>query len=225
MPFYNQNVYLDSFRDQIDLEAEKDYPVFRYKDLKPSAREKFTKWIKKDSSIKTIRDRASLKDIGYMLKEFNPILIAPGWQGGFSNSTIYRWKEKIISSMIFNSLFRRAPSGSTGWGARYVLATPEDAMRRANVPFTCPECNMRLPWEYRHYTGSCNNCADNSNTVAYRPFNKYANRIIEHPPMSELWCGNRASLFRRLRYQLGIRVGNLRLRWRQPGLAGLRNKR
>ena len=230
MPFYTQHVYTDHYRDQIDIEAEKEYPVFRYRDLTPAARTKFSEWIKADSSIWTIRSRAKIDQISRVLRDLNPILIYPGYRGGFSHSSIFRWREKRISSLVFNSLYRRNPRNVDSWAMRYILQTPDGALVRANREFTCPRCEGSFPMSMRAYNGNCNSCErqDRDERISSVQQVSYANksRIIELPPLSELWCGHRPSLLRRGSYQLGLGIRKLRSRWRKLGLRwGQRNYR
>lgn len=149
MPFFNQQQYLDPHRSEINLEAEESYPIFRFKDLKDDAQYKFSGWLKDKSSIKTLRERAKETDILRVLKDLNPIIIRPGWQEGFSHSTLFRYWEQPVSSMVFNSLFRRRPNNVQSWRVRYHLVTPSPALDKHNNEFHCLMCDSSFPMEFR----------------------------------------------------------------------------
>lgn len=228
MPFFTQDAYLTANAEDIDLEAEDGYPVFRFNDFTPTAQDKFVAWLKEDSSVRTIRERAKEYDIKRVLKDLNPILIRPGWKGTFSYSTIFRWKEQAISSMVFNSLFRRRPRSTGSWRYRMLLTTPDEALERFRDEFTCIDCDQTLPVNFRSPDYDiCQSCYN----ADREKFNDedwpvvYANKSndIECESMSRMWCGDRPSLLRRKCYQLGLRMGNLRSRWRKHGLVRKRH--
>lgn len=158
MPFFTQRVYLQDNRECIDTGLEETQPIFRFLDLQPKAQTKFVNWIKDDSSIRTVRVKAKEGDIQRVLRDLNPILISPGWKGTFAYSTIYRWKERVISSMIFNSLFRRHPRCTSSWLIKQLLCTPQDILEKDRHSFTCEDCGIELPSEHESHFGS-NLCA------------------------------------------------------------------
>lgn len=163
MPWENQHLFLNALRDEIDLEAEEHYPIFRFNDFKPKAQKKFIAWLKKDSSIYTLRAKAKKSDMLDVVRDLNPILIRAGFNGTFSYSTIYRWVERRLSSLIFNSMFRRNPRGLTRWYYKYLLTTPSSALKYSSRFFSCIACgNLRSITDLdEDLENTCVHCADN----------------------------------------------------------------
>lgn len=163
MPFYNQNMYREA-SGPIDKEAEDRWFMFRFNDFKEEAQKKFVFMLKKDSSVKTLRNKAKDEDILHVLNYTNPIIVKPGWSGGFSSSGFYRWQEKILSSMIFNSLFRRSPRHADSWSIKFLLATPVRAKEELGREFVCRNCRNSFSLNFRSMYDNtlCRECYNTS---------------------------------------------------------------
>jgi len=108
----------------IDYNKEEQMIMFRFNDLKGSARRRFAKRLLEDSSIYTIR-AAKEHDVLEVLEIANPILISGGYglYKTWSHSTIYRWGEKRISRLVYYTLYRNLGQPMITYMQR-VLRTP-----------------------------------------------------------------------------------------------------
>ena len=143
MPMQNQYHYINQF--EIDKEAEKNSWHIRFSDLVPEAQLRFVKGLKKDSSVLTLRRESTKEqDILHVISDLNPILVNTGWRGGFSDSSFFRWRERMLSSAIFNSMFRRIPRQMHEWSMRQMFNTPRDAVRVTHPTFVCRTCGVLM---------------------------------------------------------------------------------
>ena len=179
MPFFSQGDYRAQAGD-IDREAEAEVVLFRYSDLKPEAKERFTRLLKKDSSIASLRHRAKESDIAVVLEALDPILVRPGYQGGFSSSNIYRWHERMISSIVYNSLFRQRPRNASHWTLRNILATPRIAYVMASRHFICQDCHTSQPYsQMSHEENICDSCISRRRDLVRRIYTGQASQSEE----------------------------------------------
>lgn len=122
MPQHNEYQILSSV-DPPEMAIERDAFVFRFLDLNENAQKKFARILKRHSSIWTVKSKAKERDILTTLTVLNPTLLHGGYGGGFSGSTLLRWREKIFSQLIYHSQFRRE-ANMDHWRAKYLLSTP-----------------------------------------------------------------------------------------------------
>jgi len=116
-----------------DVEREKQTWIIRFNDLIPSAKERVAKAFQNHSSIYTLRANAKEGQIKGTLETLNPILMLPGFRGDFSYSYgLHRWREKIISSAIFNYLFRTHPKSFNPWETSITFKPTENFLNNIN---------------------------------------------------------------------------------------------
>ena len=162
----NQSQYINEFN--IDKEAEKLSWQIRFKDLKPRARARFITALKSNSSVRSLR---AVKETALLqvTEDLNPILLNVGWNGGFSSSSFFRWKEQILSSAIFNSIFRRNPRPMNMYNKRALFDTPRSTYIAAHPTFVCSRCGETLDSNRMDYwvMNRCTSCTSVINREAY----------------------------------------------------------
>jgi len=169
MPMQNQYHYISQF--EIDKEAEQNSWHIRFNDLRPEAQQRFIKGLKKFSTVYTLRtDAAKEEDMLNVTRDLNPILINTGWRGSFSMSNFFQWKQQILSSAIFNSMFRSAPRSMHQYSKRAMFDTPRDAIRITHPRFVCRACGVQHDRDDEDYwcNDTCRDCVRDRNNYAKR---------------------------------------------------------